>query len=64
MAEIRSTLHDPGVSWWRAGGIEAARLDVPGGINGTIPTGINSSGVITGYFSETNSAAHGFPRMP
>ena len=36
----------------------------PGDFNGTIPESLNLSGTITGVTYDTNSAGHGFLRMP
>lgn len=41
------------------------RFDAPDAIYGTTPTGINKSGVITGYYADTGrTASHGFIRTP
>ena len=45
-------------------------FDVPGAdttqfdFNGTIPESVNLLGTITGFYYDTNSAGHGFLRMP
>jgi hypothetical protein len=37
-------------------------FDVPGAVNGTFPSSINSAAVITGYFNDENFVSHGFLR--
>ena len=37
-------------------------FDVPGAVNGTQPSGINSAGVIVGVYADTNFVGHGFLR--
>ena len=39
-------------------------FDVPGAVNGTNPSSINSQGVITGFYNDANFVGHGFLRKP
>lgn len=42
-----------------------ASFDAPDAVYGTTPTGINKTGVITGYYADTGrTASHGFIRTP
>jgi uncharacterized membrane protein len=49
----------------RKPGGEIMSFDAPDAVYGTTPTGINKSGVITGYYADTGrTASHGFIRTP